>query len=437
MVRYPIMKFSLKKGMLLGTATAATQIEGGDENNNWARFAGEGKVYDGTTPVRADDHYNRYREDIDLMASMGMQIYRFGIEWSRIEPSRGEFSEEALAHYRDEIEYMISKGIRPMLTLHHFTNPLWFEDMGAFECREAVDIFLEFAERVVDRLGDLVDDYVTINEPNVYCTNSLFYGVWPPEKKSIVSLVKAFSNMTLAHIKCYEMIHQKRKMMGKSREQTLVGFANHLRVFAPKNKNNPIHRLGASLSEYLFQTAITDAMMTGKCSFPVMRRAGVKRGKYYDYIGINYYSRSTVSGIGDGVLEDAYHNDLGWEIYHEGMIELCGKLSAKYGREYPIFVTENGTCDNSDLFRARFVYDQLKLISETDNRIERYYHWSLLDNFEWREGECARFGLVRVNYETQERTVNDSGRLYSAIIRDGGVTDEVYDRYVVPSQYHK
>ena len=117
------MKFKLKKGLLLGSATAATQIEGGDENNNWARFAAEGKVKDGSTPVRADDHYNRFREDIDIMADMGLQIYRFGIEWSRIEPRQGEYCAKAIAHYREEIQYMLSKGLKPLLTLHHFTNP--------------------------------------------------------------------------------------------------------------------------------------------------------------------------------------------------------------------------------------------------------------------------------------------------------------------------
>jgi beta-glucosidase len=184
------MKFTLKDGLLLGTATAATQIEGGDDNNNWARFAREGKVDDGTTPTRACDHYNRWREDIDLMAEMGLQIYRFGIEWSRIEPEQGEFDYDVLDHYREEIEYMIEKGIKPLLTLHHFSNPLWFEDMGGWCKKESVDIFLRFVRHVVSELGPLVDDYITINEPNVYSTNSLFYGTWPPEKKSLSALIK-------------------------------------------------------------------------------------------------------------------------------------------------------------------------------------------------------------------------------------------------------
>ena len=431
------MKFRLKEGLLLGTATAATQIEGGDKNNNWYRFAEEGKVDDGTSPYRADDHYVRWREDIDLMAEMGLQIYRLGIEWSRIEPSHGEFDSAVLAHYREEIEYMISKGIKPLLTLHHFTNPLWFEDMGAWAHSESADIFMNFAEKVIDALGDIVDEYITINEPNVYNLNSFFYGTWPPEHKSLSEFVKVFSNMTAAHIRAYNMIHEKRAKMGKRREETLVSFANHLRVFEPENPKSLWHKICSRFTSYMFQDAITEAMMTGKCRFPVLKRKGVTRGKYYDFIGINYYSRSTVSGIADGTRKDCFHNDLGWEIYHEGLIELSNNLSEKYGREYPVFITENGTCDNFDAFRPRFIYDQLKLVSETENNITRYYHWSFTDNFEWREGEAARFGIVHVDYETQTRTVKGSGKLYSSMIKNKGVTDEAYAEFVENSNYHE
>ncbi len=432
-----MLKFKLKENLLLGASTAATQIEGCDENNNWARFAREGKINDGTTPTSACDHYNRWREDIDLMAEMGIEVYRFGIEWSRIEPEEGKFDESVLSHYREEIEYMRARGIRPLLTLHHFENPLWFEDIGGFTNKRSPDIFMEFAERVIDSLCDLVDDYITINEPNVYALNSLFYGTWPPEKKSLFALVKAFSNFTACHVRAYNMIHGKRAALGKRREETLVSFANHLRVFAPKDPKNLWHRFSSWASEYLFQGAITKSMMTGKCLFPVLKRKGVKRGRYYDYIGINYYSRSTVSGLSDGVREGCFKNDMGWEIYHEGLIEASNKLSDKYGREYPVFITENGTCDNTDAFRPLFIYDQLKVITETDNRIERYYHWSFMDNFEWREGESCRFGLVHIDYKSQTRTVKSSGRLYSDIIKNKGVTEQAYRDYVEGLEYHK
>ncbi|MBQ9780681.1 MAG: glycoside hydrolase family 1 protein [Clostridia bacterium] len=426
------MKFKLKEDLLLGTATAATQIEGGDQNNNWARFAAQGKIKDSTTPVRADDHYARFKEDIDLMAEMGLQIYRFGIEWSRIEPQRGMYSEEVISHYREEIEYMKSKGIMPLLTLHHFTNPLWFEDMGAFEHKESPEIFLSFVKKAITSFGDLVSEYITINEPNVYCVNSLFWGEWPPEKKSLASLVKAFSNMTAAHVLAYTYIHEARREMGYT--DTKVSFANHLRIFEPENPKNPFHRLASSLTNYLFQGAITTAMMSGKCRFPVLRRKGVKKGKFYDFIGINYYSRSTVKGLADGVRDDCQKNDMGWEIYHEGLLELSERLYEKY--QAPVYVTENGTCDNSDSFRPRFIYDQLKLICERENHIMRYYHWSFTDNFEWKEGESARFGIVHVDYETQKRTVKNSGKLYASIIENQGVTEESYETFVKNSQYH-
>ncbi|MBQ7915284.1 MAG: glycoside hydrolase family 1 protein, partial [Firmicutes bacterium] len=374
------MKYNLKEGLLLGTATAATQIEGGDTNNNWARFAAEGKVMDGTSPLNADDHYRRWKEDIDLMSEMGMQIYRFGIEWSRIEPQQGEYNFEAINHYREEIQYMIDKGIRPLLTIHHFTNPLWFEDMGGFTHPDAPDIFMTFVKKVVAYYGDLVSDYITINEPNVYATNSLFYGIWPPEKKSIMALIRAYSNMTACHIRAYRYIHRKRAKMGY--DDTCVSFANHLRVFEPKNPKNPIHSFFAKLTDWLFQGALTKSMMTGQCVFPVLPRKGVRKGKYYDFIGINYYSRSTITTLADGVREDCHKNDLGWEIYHEGLLQLANELYDKY--EAPIFVTENGTCDNNDTFRPLFIYDQLKLISEVPNHIARYYHWSFTDNFEWK-----------------------------------------------------
>ena len=125
--------FSFPKGMLLGAASAATQIEGGDRNNSWYDWYEKGRIHDGSSPAVANDHYARWREDADLMAELGIETYRFGVEWSRIEPEQGRFEEAALAHYREEAAYLVSCGIRPLLTLHHFTNPLWFERMGAFE----------------------------------------------------------------------------------------------------------------------------------------------------------------------------------------------------------------------------------------------------------------------------------------------------------------
>ena len=149
---------------------------------------------------------------------------------------------------------------------------------------------------------------------------------------------------------------------------------------------------------------------------------------------IHYYTRSTVSRFDDGVRADAPKNDLGWEIYPEGLIRCAAKMYGLLKR--PIYITENGTCDNTDAFRCRYLYDHLKVIAESDLPIERYYHWCFCDNFEWIEGESARFGLVHVDYESQQRTIKRAGKFFAALIQAGGVNQELYDEYVKEQKYH-
>lgn len=426
------MTFKLKPGLLLGAATAATQIEGGECDHNWNDWYRRGKIKDGTNPARSDDHYNRWREDADLMADMGLKVYRFGIEWARICPAENTVDQSAIAHYREEMTYLRKKGISLLLTIHHFTNPMWFEKKGGFSKPENIGYFTGFVELVVKSFGDLVSEYITINEPNVYATDSYYFGDWPPGEKSFGQTVKIMSNMSVCHIKAYELIHKMRREMGFN--DTKVSFAMHLRVFDPKNPGNPWHRICAVLLERFFQEAITEAMAFGKFKWPLKASLPVETGGYCDFIGINYYSRTTVSGFGDGIRKNAPKNDLGWEIYPEGIIRCSEKLYSLIKR--PIYITENGTCDNDDTFRCRYIYDHLKLICESKLPFERYYHWCFCDNFEWLEGESARFGLVHVDYETQKRTVKKSGSFYSEVIKAGGVTSEIYERYVKDQIYH-
>jgi len=418
-------------GMLLGVATAATQIEGGCDTTNWADWARTpGHIADGSSPVRATGHWERWREDTELMASLGIQTYRFGVEWARIEPRQGVFSDEALGHYRDELMLLREKGIRPLLTLHHFNNPGWFEAMGAFEHPDCVSIFLRFVERVVAELGDLVEDWCTINEPNVYATFGYLYGVFPPGGKSLPRTLRVMTNLAHAHITAYELIHAMRA--GKP---TRVAFAMHLRVFDPAKPTNPVHRSLARTQEFLFQTALMEAMCTGRFGAPLRRPAGVHEGRYYDALGINYYSRSWVSKLGDGVRPGSEVNDLGWEIYPEGLARVAQWAHDRWPA--PIWVTENGTADNGsadgvERFRVQFLADHLEVMSASRAAglpFERYYHWCFVDNWEWAEGEVPRFGLVSLDYETQERTVKPSGRFFADVIAAAGVTEEIAARY--------
>lgn len=425
------MTFDIPRGMLMGVATASMQIEGGELDSNWHDWYRRGFIKDGTNPATGNDHWIRWREDTALMAEMGLQVYRFGVEWARLAPAPGQVDECAVARYREELLLLREYGIRPLMTIHHFSNPMWFEQMGGFEKWENLHHYLALVELVIDRFGDLCSDYITINEPNVYATNSFFFGEWPPAKKAFLPTLRVMENLAYCHIRAYEIIHEKRRAMGFT--DTMVGCANHLRVFAPKDPGNLWHRIAAKLNSYLFQDALTVAMTLGRFPFPLRNRGRLARGEYTDFIGLNYYSRSTVEGIGDGVRENSPRNDLNWEIYPDGVVECAQALYNVLPR--PIWITENGTCDNDDRFRSRYLYDHLKRISASQLPFERYYHWCFCDNLEWMEGNSARFGLVCVDAATRRRTVKESGHFYASVIRSGGVTQEIYDKYVAGQEY--
>ncbi len=424
--------FSLKSNMLLGAASAATQIEGGSLNHSWNDWADKGHIKDGTSPRRANNHWHLWREDTRLMKDMGLQICRLGIEWARIQPREGVFDQGVIDRYIEEIKLLHSYNIKPLVTLHHFTNPMWFEKKGAFTKAENIPLFISFIQKVVAAFGGLVNEYITINEPNVYATNGYFFGQWPPGQKSFFKAVKVMSVMASAHIKSYEAIHTLRKNMGFT--DTKVSFANHVRVFDPKNPKNPLHCLAAGLTERFFQGSLTKAMCLGEFSFPITNVDGHRPSTYCDFIAINYYTRSTVSKLGDGVKAGVPVNDLGWEIYPQGMIQCAQALYDLC--PLPIYITENGTCDNTDTFRSRYLFDHLQALCQSSLPIERYYHWCFCDNFEWIEGETPRFGLVAIDYESQRRTVKKSGEFFSALIQKGGVTQELYDEYVKDETYH-
>lgn len=425
------MVFSMPEGMRMGVSTAATQIEGGDANSNWNDWYARGFIKDGTNPATDNDHWQAWQEDTTLMAQMGLQLYRFGIEWARIFPEENRIDEAAIAHYRQELLLLKEHNIRPLMTIHHFTNPMWFERKGGFEKRENLHYYLELVELAVRRFGDLCSDFITINEPNVYATNSFFFGQWPPGKTDLFATIRVMENLAFCHIQAYRRIHKLRSEMGFS--DTMVGCANHLRVFSPKNEKNLWHRFCAELSSYLFQDALTQAMTLGRFPFPLRNHGHLPKGEYTDFIGLNYYSRSTVSSIGDGVRENSPRNDLDWEIYPQGIVDCAAQLYQVLPR--PIWVTENGTCDNDDRFRCRYLYEHLQAISQSDLPFARYYHWCFCDNFEWIEGNSARFGLVSVDPNTRKRTIKRSGAFYSEIIQQGGVTADLYHVFVENQSY--
>jgi beta-glucosidase len=414
------------EGCELGVATAATQVEGGDIDTNWHRWAAAGRISDGSTPARAADHWNRVAEDTALLVELGVRHYRMGLEWARLEPEPGRFDQDAIAHYRDELTRLRDAGIRPLVTLHHFSEPGWFVDAGGWLDQDPLPAFLRYVRTVVAEFRDLVTDWITINEPTVYAVHAHLWGVWPPGEKSLRRTIASLQTLCAAHLAAYPLIHQLQP-------ETMVGVAHHLRVFAPRNPRNPAHRAAAALTRRLFQDAELEVTSTGRPLFPLRAPRGVRPGRYADFQAINYYSRSTVSRIGNGVASGADVNDLGWEVYPAGIAELAASVHARYPG--PVWITENGTADAADAFRSRYLYEHLAAIAAAGLPIERYYHWCFTDNFEWAEGEAARFGLVHLDYATQQRTIRESGHFYADIATHGGVTDAAYDRWVAGQSY--
>lgn len=405
--------FRFPEALSLGAASAATQIDGDCKNSNWYDWYQKGRILDGSDPDVATQHRKFLREDTELMADMGIRHYRFGLEWARIEPREGVFSQEEFEKVREEILLLREKGIAVLLTIHHFSNPLWFEKKGGFLSPDCLPIFLRLSEKTVENLGDLVSEYITINEPNVYAVSGYLGGGFPPGENSYSKALRVMKNMGACHRRAYETIHTIRKRMGFT--DTKVGFAHHMRAFAPYQAKNPWHRLCAGLSEYLFQTKISKDYLLGTARDP---------GQYVDFLAVNYYSRTASKGFADGTFPGVPVNDLGWEVYPQGIVYCCERLH-KFLPELPIYITENGTADNTDAFRRRYLYEHLRALSQSGLPVTRYYHWCFVDNFEWLEGFSARFGLVELNTETMKRTIKKSGLFYRQMIENKGVTAEM------------
>jgi len=219
------MSVNFPRHFMFGAATAATQVEGGDTNNTWYEWAQkEGRIKNGGSPLRGTDQWNRWREDFDLMMGMGLNTYRLGLEWSRIEPKPGVFDDAAIGQYREMLEYLLARGIKPLVTLFHFSLPIWFK--GGFEQPESITVFERYVRYVADKLGDIVEDWITINEPNVYAVQGYYFGDFPPGKKSMPLTMIVFKHLAMAHLRAYMAIHS---LCPNAR----VGVAHHLRVFTP------------------------------------------------------------------------------------------------------------------------------------------------------------------------------------------------------------
>ena len=393
-------------GFYWGAATAAYQVEGGIENTDWNKAADDGRV-----PVcgMACDHYNRYEADFDIAKELGHTAHRLSVEWVRIEPLEGQFNTEAIAHYRKVLLTLKARGIKPYVTLWHFTLPLWFSESGGFERNDAPDLFARYAAFVVSELGDLCDHFSTMNEPNVFASNGWLRGSWPPFKRftltdavsitnsgrqheararvqfsSFFLYLRVLRNLASAHNAAYYAIK-------KVSPETEVSVVKHVIVFA--GNGSLWNTIRAKVSNY-FWTHTFMKRVVAQC----------------DQIGLNYYFYTQY-----GDTRKWRKTDMDWNFAPEHIYDALMMLS-KYKK--PLFVSEGGIADASDAGRAEYITRQVRgtwQAIQDGADVRGHMYWSLLDNYEWALGFEKRFGLVEINYQSQERIVRPSAYVYKKI----------------------
>jgi beta-glucosidase len=395
---------------LWGTSTSAHQIEGGN-NNDWSvweksevrrkRLEARSLNPEDYVSGQACDSYNRYEEDADLSLQLNNNAYRFSIEWSRIEPKEGKFDRNEIEHYRQVLQALKKRNIKTFVTLWHWTNPVWLAQIGGWENKKVIEYFSRFTELVVDELGDLVDVWVTLNEPMMHIGHGYITGKFPPNcQKSFIKIFKVFSNLIACHQEAYRIIHKKFP-------DALVGLAMTSGYFNAAHRFNPVEWLIVRLADHFRNHYMLQ-----------------KLKNYFDYIGVNYYHHDRIiwhppfkKNLSKKIT------DFGWEIYPEGIYHVL-KGYKKYGK--PIYITENGIADADDDQRAEFIIDHLKYIHQAISEgvdVRGYFYWSLLDNFEWADGYRMKFGLFKVDRQTFIRTPQPSSKVYAEICRNNGITD--------------
>lgn len=402
-----ILKFP--KGFLWGAATSAYQTEGNNSNSDWWPWEYSLQRAEELTKAGKDpkdylsgiacDFYNRYDEDFALAEHLNHSAIRFGIEWSRIEPREGEYREEVLDHYEKMLQSAKFHGLQVFLTLHHFTVPFWFLKKGGFTKKQNVQIFLKYVEVVAKRLGQYVDFWITINEPEVYATHAYFFGKFPPEQKSFITCVKVVNNLITAHNQASRILKFE---TGKP-----VSIAYHLNDFQPVGW---ISELNTVIAHYLSNEYILNRTI-----------------EHCDFIGVNYYNHHHVGLFGFRSHSHTGHDvtDQGWSIHPEGIERVLLNLK-KYNK--PVYVTENGLSDKKDTKREKYIKDHLFFVHKAIEKgvdIRGYLYWSLTDNFEWHEGFGPRFGLIEIDREDfLRRKVRFSATKFAEICKSNQMEHE-------------
>ncbi len=404
--------FAFPAGFLWGAATASHQVEGNNRWNDW--WAAETA---GLLPHRSGDacnHYELYEQDFDLAKSLGHNAHRFSIEWSRIEPEMGVWDNAAVEHYVRVVQALRARGIEPIVTLHHFTNPLWFARRGGWLRPDCHEPFARYVEHIARHLPD-VKYWVTINEPTVIAKHGYATGDWPPFiKRSPRRVELALRGFARGHLAAHRVL---RRVCPDAR----VSFAHSAPSVMPCNEHRALDRFSAWVRDWILNRHFFELI-----GVRLDRRASDSSS--LDWVGLNYYTRQTVRHRWSGramlvgeECSDPHHedlserNDFGWAVCADGLRHVLQRYS-ELG--LPVMVTENGIPSARDEMRVKFIRDHVRAVAEAiaaGAPVAGYLHWTLMDNFEWALGTTAKFGLAAVDSQSQRRVARPSASFYAEI----------------------
>jgi beta-glucosidase len=410
------LELKFPKNFLWGVATSAHQIEGGQHNqwsvwelenakalaaqssyqfddlSNWPEVKRSAQTPSNYVSGRATEHYARFAEDISLVRKLNLNAFRFSIEWSRVQPEQGAWDAGAVKHYKEVLAELKKQGIEPMVTLFHFTLPVWFTEMGGFEKRANVKFFVEFAERILSELGGTIRYVITINEPEIYASQSYLEAKWPPQVQNRAQYRRVLANLAFAHNTIAKKLH------AASRRYRVSVAKNSAYIYP--GDDSALSVRAAAVMQYQ-----RDDMFLRKVI------------KQCDFLGVNYYFSERVYGYRVHNPDERL-NDLGWDMQPQYLERALERLSEKYKK--PIIVTENGLADASDEDRQWWLMQTILAMQRAMRsgvELLGYFHWSLTDNFEWDKGYWPRFGLYAVDYRTMERTPRPSAVWFAKVLK--------------------
>ncbi|MDR7486082.1 MAG: family 1 glycosylhydrolase [Armatimonadota bacterium] len=412
-----------------GTATSAYQVEGNNTASDWWEWEQQpGRIRNGDRSGLACDWWRRAEEDFDRMAGLHQNAARLSVEWSRLEPREGAWDAWAEMRYLEMLRALRERGMEPLVTLNHFTLPRWVAERGGWLWDGIVPAFAAYAGRFVRAAAGasfggrpLVDFWVTLNEPVGHLVSAYVLGRFAPGRTSLVDLARGLVRSVRAHAAAYHAIH-------RAQPEARVGLAAYLRPAQPANPRSPLDRWLAGRLDEATNWMYLNALVTGRLTTPLGLTVRIPDAAgTMDYIGVNYYTRSRAAFdlrrlrhlfIRDEPAPGAVVSDGGYsEVYPDGLLAVLRSVR-RYG--LPVYVTENGLPDADDDLRPGFIVEHLRRVHQAIEEgcaVRGYYHWSIVDNFEWAEGWSLRFGLYALDPATQVRTARPSAALYGEICR--------------------